>query len=434
MQTVQAGTSPGKIGFAGFTLVELCVVMLIAGVMTATFGTAWIKYIDATERRNTLERLQVIDARLQDFLETRGHYPCPAARGLTVDQANYGVSVNAGAVGGSDIRHCDDPADLPGTEQAPSVAGYTPSGEVDIDGPSGPAAASPAAYALSVRVGDLPVRTLNLPDEYIGDGWGGRFTYAVTNQLTNKFRFFQDSGGISVVDSDATSVVQPPDSAHYVIVSHGRDNSGAQTNDDGTDMEACNLGNIDGQNCDHAIAAPVNENIFATTILTSARQGAGYFDDIVKIGFQRKPAVILPSGAVMPFTLGRCPVGWTAYAGAEKRTVVGYDAVTPGYAALGAQGGSNEFFYGAAIGDLVADQIYFDAHGPDTGPADSIHGVVGEQKTETIVVGASPVAIKYWDRVPDPDPAAMPLTTQPAGIMTFDNRIPYVALLYCRKD
>ena len=85
-----------------------------------------------------------------------------------------------------------------------------------------------------VRIGALPTRSLNLPDEISKDAWGQRFLYAVTETLAKPGSFLYTDGAISVVDSSNTDIVTPTGGAHYAIVSSGNDRAGSYSSSGGT--------------------------------------------------------------------------------------------------------------------------------------------------------------------------------------------------------
>lgn len=128
-----------------------------------------------------------------------------------------------------------------------------------------------------VRRGSVPFRTLNIPEKAMSDGYRMHLDYAVTELLAVVTSYNKDNGGISVIDNNDKSLVTPPASAHFVVISHGEDRKGGYTQH-GQQYGSCPTGQRDGENCntltdDRAIyrAAPV------------AKVGApGYYDDLVQ--------------------------------------------------------------------------------------------------------------------------------------------------------
>ena len=79
-------------------------------------------------------------------------------------------------------------------------------------------------------------------------------------------------GAIFVNEEHGASLVDPPGSAHMVIVSHGDDGKGAYT-EAGQIVSPCTAGAMDSENCD-------DDGVFISA-LRSVGSNAFYFDDIV---------------------------------------------------------------------------------------------------------------------------------------------------------
>ena len=126
----------------GFSLLELSVVIgiiaLIAGVgMNMATGA-----LKAADRVTTQERLNTIKLALDSFGKTYGYLPCPADRTQLPSAATYGTAAATCAAAG---------------------AGFE--------------------VAANIAFGAVPVRTLGLPDSYVGDAWGNKLSYGVTTAL-----------------------------------------------------------------------------------------------------------------------------------------------------------------------------------------------------------------------------------------------------------
>jgi len=290
----------------GFTLIEVAIVMLIGGLLTAALAAALTVYIQKTRLDVSKKRLEAIQEAVQTFVSQNGSYPCPARFLSPMDDANFGVAV-------------------------PNCAGAAPGGTDDTVRTAGRATPAPAR---NVRIGSVPVRTLNLPDDFMADAWGNRFTYAVTEALTDNDTFDADEGGIFVIDSAGNNVIVHPaaGSGHYAIVSHGRNRSGAIPLSGGA-AATCppnNATNLDAENCNR-------DATFRNSILIS--EGTTQFDDLLRARAISPFGATIPTGAVMAFDLPACPQGWDAYGDADGRVIVG--AASPSGDAVGATGGVN---------------------------------------------------------------------------------------------
>lgn len=274
----------------GFTLIEMAVVMVIAGLLFAFLGSALIAYVQKAKITTTEKRIEEINDALAQYLNINRRYPCVAPTDVAPDTGGFGVEVGACNVGA-----------IAGTIETPGA----------VMGAGG------------VRIGSVPTRTLNLPDEFSVDGWGQRFTYAVSmRQATDNpsppggTMFTSNGGAIGIEDSTGNSIYP---AAHYVLVSHGASKEGAfLANGNGRPVGDCTSGSLDNENCN-------DDATFLTTLVTSDRVGAAFYDDYLSYQGQTMPAFDpIPVGAVMAFDLASCPAGWTAYAPAASRFVVGF--------------------------------------------------------------------------------------------------------------
>lgn len=328
----------------GFTLVEVAIVLVIGGILLAAASALLLSYMKKVQINTTRQKLEAIDEATQLFLNLNGRLPCVANPADLLDSANFGVEI----------------ADCTTAPAAPGGRG-----------------------GRLVRIGAVPVRTLNLPDDYIGDAWSGRFTYAVTEMLAVPGTYDRDQGGVFVVDSANNPVINPAGSAHYVIVSHGPNNAGA-TSLQGGGVVPCIAGTLDEENCNA-------DATFRSTLLLGTGNTASFYDDFIEVRANSAFGNQIPPGAVLAFNLNACPDGWVPFAGAEERMVIG---TGPSYT-LGETGGQEDWA-------LTNAQTGF---------------------------RPSPVTI---------DPAAIPGTVvfaEGLGVPAeaHENRPPFIALLYCEK-
>ncbi len=277
----------------GFTLVEVAIVLIIGGLLLASASALLVTYTKQIQLNVTNKRLDSINEALQLFLSLNGRYPCAAPLNGALDTALFGVEI--------DNLDCDGAADV--ANQTTTVAGRN---------------------ARNVRIGAVPVRTLNLPDDYIADAWGGRFTYAVTSALASDGTYNRDEGGVFVVDSLGNDLVSDPNllpgptggTGHYVVVSHGINNSGS-TAVGGGGTTACGAAAVlETENCN-------GDATFRSTLLVGNAIGNNLYDDVVNIGATSAFGNGIPSGAVMAFNLAACPAGWVKFVEANGRTILG---------------------------------------------------------------------------------------------------------------
>ncbi|MBZ0140057.1 MAG: hypothetical protein K8H87_09830 [Pseudorhodoplanes sp.] len=223
----------------GFNLVEVCFGIVIFGLLAAGAMNAYDVYKAHQKILVTDHRLTVVEDALNNHVAANIRYPCVAPLTAQRDTPEYGQEVSCVS------------AAAPGTFSAIGRAG------------------------INVRIGAVPVRNLGLPDEYAQDAWGRNFLYAVTGTLAiDETTYIEGDGAVLVRDSQDNSLLTPPGTAAYVLLSHGADAAGAYYPDAGVLATSCDPAALDGENCN-------DDATFRDTLLWSGAPGGGHFDDIV---------------------------------------------------------------------------------------------------------------------------------------------------------
>ncbi len=268
----------------GFTLVELAIVMVIVGLIIVAAIPSVKYYRNTADFYETREKMNVVQEALREYFGRYGRYPCPADEDLGPEDANYG------------LEQCPAVCPVAGPIVCTNLGGR------DADNDS---------VADNILIGAIPIRSLVYPEfpdivpslftpvqEVHGyDNWFGKFTYAVSESMTD-VAFSPatpanvQSGAINVQDEFGQDILDPPGSAHYVIVSHGDNNRGAFTIEGG-DVGDCDINAIMGS------PQPANLDIIGTpglaielencdrddanfiSALRSTANNDGYFDDQV---------------------------------------------------------------------------------------------------------------------------------------------------------
>lgn len=271
---------------SGFSLVEVALVMIIGGILLSLFSGTLITMISGAKMKTTQERMNAINEALQIYATANNRLPCAASRTIAVTAAaNYGREVAActGAQAGTVTR--------------------------------------PGANGGNVRIGFVPTRTLNLPDETGYDAWGSRIMYAVSENLTAVATYDLVDGRIRINDSLGTEVTTGSN-ATYAIFSVGPDRRGGY-NTLGAVVSACAVPapRADISNCDDA------DGIFVATMMTGSTDDANHYDDFLTYegNFQSS---IIPAGALMAFDRAECPSGWTEHVALQGRFLVGRGTFT----------------------------------------------------------------------------------------------------------
>lgn len=271
---------------SGFSLIEVALVMIIGGILLSMFSGTLLTMISSAKMKTTQERMKSINEAIQIYATSNNKLPCVAQRTIAVNApaaSNYGKEINC--------------------------AGGTPAGTVEV-----------GTGVNRVRIGFVPTRTLNLPDEIGYDAWGSRIMYAVTRTMTDTTTYDPATAGrIQIEDSFGTSLTT---TATYIVYSIGRDGRGG-FNTEGNLIGACNVPTprVDIENCDDA------DRLFISTMMTGNTDNATHYDDYLTYegNFQSS---IIPSGAILAFDRPACPSGWAEATELRGRTIIGVGTFT----------------------------------------------------------------------------------------------------------
>lgn len=257
----------------GFTLLEVALAVVVGGMLLAFFGQSLTNTLNESKIKTTQSRIDEVNNALRRFASYSNYVPCPADRTQATTAATYGQALpdcrtSAGALGGTDTD-------------------------------------------AGVRIGMVPTRTLNLPDEYGYDGWGMRLIYAVTESMTRTATYDPTAANVNILGMG---------SAAYAIVSTGANRKGSFSSSGQTGPACGSAPGADTENCD-------GDATFSEA-MQSASPGNSYFDDQIEYHSLQADIDEIPEGAVMPFRLSTCPKGWDKFDDLEGKFVVGRGAFT----------------------------------------------------------------------------------------------------------
>ena len=271
---------------AGFTLIELTIVILIVAVISLPLFNIYEGYIRAQKRQVTIERIDNIASQIRIFRPSTFSYPCPADRALSKDDAMFGFE-DCAAFAALAINTCTANGGI-----------CRMSGSRDTDTPAD------GMNNDSVLIGAVPFRSLDsitkggIAVDGSLDGWNNKITYAVSARTTsyqpgrnsisvgNDFKygvisaldeFGNTTAGIGMfdldnADGDGNVTTGKDGDAQFALVSHGRTAKGA-FNLHGVNTYACDTTTIDGENCD-------NDSVFRSALGDYGSNSASFSDDI----------------------------------------------------------------------------------------------------------------------------------------------------------
>lgn len=227
-------------GQSGSSLIGVAILTLAMGFLITGAIHLMQNYDMIQSDQKSIDYSRNIEDALKNFVAMEGRYPCPAPFNAAIDTAEFGKEDGVACAG----------APTPGATFR--VNGRDPDGA----GPLPP---------LTIRVGAIPVRDLNIPDAMIADGYKKRYIYAVTENLVNGTENPTIGlGGITINDQDGISVSDTPGYVVYALISPGEDDRGTY-DINGNLLEPCDIEAMAGNNCDFINPATADATFVTTT-------------------------------------------------------------------------------------------------------------------------------------------------------------------------
>lgn len=236
---------------SGFTLLEIAISLVLVGLVIAALVPIYQQQRIQKNEDMLNQRMADVQSAIGGFRAVYGRYPRPMQTTATPGDLEYGHEIDAALSAAIPVNSCQD-----GVCKFASV----------IPGEN-------------ILIGTMPFKKLELQEDEVYDRNLNRFTYAVTESLTDSATFTLTGGGISIVDTVQAKIppappvplVDPPNTAHFILVTHGPNKAGGISRD-GAIGVGCASGSLDEQeNCD-------GDNVFV-----SAEYSAEDFDD--RVGF-----------------------------------------------------------------------------------------------------------------------------------------------------
>ncbi|CAI2717541.1 type II secretion system protein [Nitrospina watsonii] len=207
---------------AGFTLIELSIVFVIAGLMLAGFVRTLELYLVQKQEAEMVEISAHVRTSLSDFIEANKRFPCPSPLDVPVTDASFGEEQTTGS---GPTLVCD----------ATATGVF-----LDDKGDGTP--------VNDVYIGGVPVRTLGLGNQYSMDPRDNRLTYAISVKLAVEDGMLNPTEPGSITIHQAAGA--PITDAQFTLIAHGLDGAGSYTASGALHGTACNVLHADGENCD----------------------------------------------------------------------------------------------------------------------------------------------------------------------------------------
>lgn len=243
-------------GDKGFTLIELSVFLMIAGLILSMSLDVYWKYVQYKRYEHTKAQLLEAVEAVREYYFLNSRFPCPAPASDNIVHELY-------------LREMDCKSIF----ESGKLSGYSTksndyvllSGEND----------------RIVIAGYLPVYDLTVSDKQGIDAWGRHLRYSVTLSLASNAGYEQEPGAITILNQDEKSINWKAGGAQYAVYSSGANGCGSE--------------GIDQKNCFFEAAskhdkAEIHKGLF------SLQPGPAYFDDIIMFEERAK----YPQNAISP--------------------------------------------------------------------------------------------------------------------------------------
>lgn len=266
---------------AGYSLIQIAIGMVVLGIFIAAAGRSYVIYTKNEQIMTTQQRVQEMVTAIQGYRQLYGRYPCPARMDVNSADPSYGhesdCTDDSISVGDCVLGLCIETA-IDGTN-------YTVTNGTNIT-------TADRAAALAdrrVRLGAIPFRLLQIDEKKTYDSYGNRLLYAMTESMADEGAFRELNGAIHVVNAQGESLIDPPGSVPFLIVSPGPNQLGAYSFN-GSQISECPDTVLDGENCRNfdplaVITPPTLANPPLSIFVSDYRMditAANSFDDIIE--------------------------------------------------------------------------------------------------------------------------------------------------------
>lgn len=190
---------------SGFTLAELAILLAVLSIIIGSLMLQMVTGSTIGAQETSLKRMRAIEQAVLAYWLVNNRIPCPAPGTAALNEADFGAE-------GGTAGDCTDGA-VAGAFNGPIAATCN---DWNIGCATG------CTSDCGAVLGAVPVRRLNLPDEYALDGWNRRITYIVDERFTIS-QSTEPEPALIVTDTHA----DPASAAELgryplLMISHGR--------------------------------------------------------------------------------------------------------------------------------------------------------------------------------------------------------------------
>lgn len=236
---------------AGFSLIELAIVMVIIGLLTVPLLQRYNIYREQERLDYTTIAMNALNNALGDYYIAHGYYPLPADRAIAFGQTDHGKQVALSALTALSPGSCT----------------------------SGNGACKVAGDPGFAYTGGIPYVDLGIPYSDMVDGYKNLISYSVSEDMADPARANDETrvGSITVnevkVATGGASTTTAHENIYYALTSYGNNGAGS-FNVNGLQVP-CDSGLAEGENCDLDAELMHNRS-------KSFGNNSDYYDDYVQ--------------------------------------------------------------------------------------------------------------------------------------------------------
>lgn len=270
---------PPRRSQAGFTLIELAIVLVVIGLLIGMFSHVGVGYLESKQREATQMKLDAVEEALVRFVAATRRLPCPAD--ATAAAANQGVETMAGSNCTLNQNDGIVPWRTLGLSRQAAVDGWDNFFTFRVYDNAGGLQSLVAVGEMDMTACDPSLATGVLSEER-DDCLVGTTRYPPAYFLQSRGLLVKDGVVAASIVNDPTrnTVDIAPTGAAYVLISHGRNGLGAYTQ--AGVLRAAPTSPDELQNANNSDIVQDVADGANSYVDTAIREVAPVFDDLVR--------------------------------------------------------------------------------------------------------------------------------------------------------